>query len=185
MKDKIIAIIEATIIVLFAMYLAWHMGKVQTVQAAPIAGAIKHLSDEQQAASLEAPVAGWQKHAIDVLQKPEQPKRKQKHDNYTYSSKQTLNPYDGVFYGPSGKESYYNMDMSHVVELMQAAGYDMRYWIRRDGVKMLGDYVMVAADLSIRPKGTVLDTSLGRAIVCDTGEFIYKDRYALDVAVAW
>lgn len=185
MEDKIIGIIEVIIIVAFTAYLAWHVAKAETVRAAPIAGVIKHLSEEQQAAKLEPPVAGWQKHALDVLQKPEQPKRKQKHDNFTYSSDKTLNPYDGVYYGPSGKESYYNLDMSYVVELMQAAGYDLRYWIRKDGVKMYGDYVMVAADLSIRPKGTILNTSLGKAIVCDTGYFIYNDRYALDVAVAW
>lgn len=183
MSDKVANIVCAIAAGATIAYLGWHVCRAQTVRAAPVAGVIKHLSEEQQAASLEPPVAGWQKHALDVLQ--EKPKKQKKHDNYTYSSKQTLNPYDGVFYGPSGKESYYNMDMSHVVELMQAAGYDMRYWIRKDGVKMLGNYVMVAADLSIRPKGTVLDTSLGSAIVCDTGEFIYKDRYALDVAVAW
>lgn len=183
MSERTANIVTAVVIGVTTVYLGWHVCKAQTVRAAPIAGVIKHLSEEQQAASLEAPVAGWQRHALDVLQ--EKPKKQKKHDNYTYSSRQTLNPYDGVYYGPSGKESYYNMDMNHVVELMQAAGYDMRYWIRRDGVKMLGDYVMAAADLSIRPKGTVLDTSLGRAIVCDTGEFIYKDRYALDVAVAW
>ena len=183
MSDKAANIVCAIAACATIAYLGWHVCRAQTVRAAPVAGVIKRLSEEQQAASLEPPVAGWQRHAIDVLQ--EQSKKQKKHDNYTYSSRQTLNPYDGVFYGPSGKESYYNMDMSHVVELMQAAGYDLRYWIRRDGVKMLGDYVMVAADLSIRPKGTILNSSLGKAIVCDTGEFIYSDRYALDVAVAW
>ena len=51
-------------------------------------------------------------------------------------------------------------------------GYDevnYPYWIRSDGVKMLGDYVMCAADFSYEPRGTITSTSLGTAIVVDTG----------------
>lgn len=94
----------------------------------------------------------------------------------------------GVVQGPSGRESYYNLDMTGVVSLMRSLGYDSEnypYWEREDGVKMFGNYVMVAANLDTRPKGTILESSLGWAIVCDTGGFteIYPD--GLDIAVNW
>ena len=94
----------------------------------------------------------------------------------------------GVFYGPSGKETYYNLNMSRCISIMRNLGYseeEYPYWIREDGAKMLGDYVMVAADLSIRPKGTILETSLGTAIVVDTGSFAKYDSMMLDVCVSW
>ena len=94
----------------------------------------------------------------------------------------------GVFYGPSGKETYYNLNMSRVVAYMRDLGYsesEYPYWVRDDGVKMLGPYVMVAAHLGIRPKGTILETSLGTAIVVDTGSFANHDSTMLDVAVSW
>ena len=94
----------------------------------------------------------------------------------------------GTFEGPSGKETYYNLDMSGVVSIMRSCGYDEEkypYWVREDGVKMLGDYVMVAASFDIRPRGTILDSSLGSAIVCDTGEFASSNQTQLDIAVSW
>ena len=185
MNDKAANIICAVVAGAATVYLGWHICQARTVKAVPVAGVIKHLSEEQAAANLEPPVAGWQKYSIEVIEDSEENKPKAKKKAYIYSSRQTLNSYDGVYYGPSGKESYYNMDMSHVVELMQAAGYDLKYWVRKDGVKMFGNYVMVAADLSIRPKGTILQTSFGPAIVCDTGTFARYDSSALDVAVAW
>ena len=99
-----------------------------------------------------------------------------------------LNSYDGTVQGPSGKETYYNLPMSGVVQIMRNNGYDEEnypYWVRNDGCKMLGPYIMCAADQSIRPLGTIIDTSLGKAIVCDTGEFIYANPYQLDIAVTW
>ena len=101
---------------------------------------------------------------------------------------EVLNPVNGVVYGQSGIETYYNLDMTYVVELMRAEGYseeEYPYWIREDGVKMFGEYVMCAADWSIRPKGTILPTTLGEAIVVDTGTFIYSNPTQLDIAVAW
>lgn len=94
----------------------------------------------------------------------------------------------GVNYGPSGRETYYNLDMSGVISAMRGLGYseqDYPYWEREDGAKMLGNYVMVAADLNTRPKGTVLQCSLGSAIVCDTGSFVNSDAQQLDIAVTW
>ena len=94
----------------------------------------------------------------------------------------------GVVNGPSGKETYYNLNMSGVVKIMRNAGFteeEYPYWIRDDGVKMLGDYVMVAANLDIRPRGSIVKSSLGDAIVCDTGGFATSNPTQLDIAVTW
>ncbi len=96
-----------------------------------------------------------------------------------------LNPSAGVIIGPSGKESYYNLNMSGCVGYMKAAGIDYEYWVREDGVKMYGDYVMIAADFAIRPRGSLVETSLGTGIVVDTGTFIYSNPTQIDIAVAW
>lgn len=87
--------------------------------------------------------------------------------------------------GPSGEETYYNLDVSYIVERMHSWGYTGDYWIREDGVKMFGEYVMVAANIEIRPFGTLVETTLGTGIVCDTGEFAQYDPYALDIATTW
>lgn len=94
----------------------------------------------------------------------------------------------GIYNGPSGKETYYNLPMQGVINIMRKMGYseeEYPYWIREDGVKMFGDYIMVAANLDIRPKGTILECSLGTAIVCDTGEFAKTNKTQLDIAVNW
>lgn len=94
----------------------------------------------------------------------------------------------GVVNGPSGKETYYNLNMAGVVKIMRNAGFteeEYPYWVREDGVKMLGNFVMVAANLEIRPRGTIIKSSLGDAIVCDTGGFAASNPTQLDVAVTW
>jgi hypothetical protein len=94
----------------------------------------------------------------------------------------------GVNSGPSGKETYYNLPMDGCIQIMRSLGYseeEYPYWIREDGCKMLGDYVMVAANLSIRPKGTIIESSLGKAIVVDTGYFAYYDSTQIDICVTW
>lgn len=99
-----------------------------------------------------------------------------------------LNKTIGTVNGPSGKETYYNLNMSGVVRIMRNMGYGEEkypYHIREDGVKMLGPYIMCAANLSLRPRGTILETSLGKAIVCDTGEFAKTNQRQLDIAVNW
>lgn len=98
---------------------------------------------------------------------------------------EVLNKRNGVVQGPSGKETYYNLPMGGVIRIMRKLGYDYEYWVRDDGVKMFGPYVMCAANLELRPKGTIVETSLGTAIVCDTGSFAKKNRTQLDIAVAW
>lgn len=107
-------------------------------------------------------------------------------DTYNYSwSGEVLNKRNGVVVGPIGKESYYNLPMGRVVQIMKDKGYNYEYWVRSDGVKMFGEYVMVAADLSRYPKGSLVSTTLGTGIVCDTGDFVYSTDRALDIAVSW
>ena len=91
----------------------------------------------------------------------------------------------GTIIGPSGKETYYNLNMAGVVNIMRRMGNDDEYWVRDDGVKMLGDYIMVAADLDLRPRGSLVETSLGTGIVCDTGTFTKRNPTQLDIAVSW
>ncbi len=94
----------------------------------------------------------------------------------------------GVVIGPSGKETYYNLSMTAIINNMRKKGYseeEYPYWVRSDGVKMLGGYVMVAANYSIRPLGTKLETSLGYGIVCDTGTFVNNNPTQIDIAVTW
>lgn len=87
--------------------------------------------------------------------------------------------------GPSGKETYYNLPMQGVVNIMRGMGNNDPYWVRDDGVKMLGDYVMIAAHLGIRPRGSLVPTSLGMGIVCDTGGFASGNPTQIDIATAW
>lgn len=105
---------------------------------------------------------------------------------YTYSWNGTvLTKQRGTIMGPSGKETYYNLPMGGVVQIMRRMGNNDPYWVRSDGVKMLGDYVMVAANLKVHPRGSLVKTSLGMGIVCDTGGFAANNIYQLDIAVNW
>ena len=91
----------------------------------------------------------------------------------------------GVNYGPTGKETYYNLNMSGVVRIMRRMGYseaEYPYWVRNDGCKMLGPYIMSAANLNHFPRGSVVESSLGWTLVCDTG---YLQWDQLDIAVNW
>lgn len=108
-----------------------------------------------------------------------------KSKEYAWSGKK-LNARVGTVYGPSGRETYYNLPMGRIVSIMHSRGYNGDYWVRDDGAKMLGQYVMVAANLSIHPRGSVVPTSIGYGIVCDTGGFAHNGSgVALDVATTW
>lgn len=94
----------------------------------------------------------------------------------------------GVFSGPSGREKYYNLPMGRCISIMRDKGYDVDeypYWIREDGCKMLGCYVMCASNNSYRPKGTILETSLGMAIVVDSCAAASSEPTLLDMCVDW
>lgn len=108
-------------------------------------------------------------------------------DTYNWDGS-VLTQSSGINYGPSGLETYYNLPMDGVVSIMRNAGFseeEYPYWESPEGYKMLGNYIMVAADLSIRPRGTTIETSLGMGLVCDTGSFIYTNPEQLDIAVNW
>ena len=103
-------------------------------------------------------------------------------------SPQQLTQKGGVYQGPSGKETYYNLPMDGVISTMRNAGFteeEYPYWVRQDGAKMLGEYVIVAANLQERPRGTIVETSLGQGLVCDTGEFAKTNPTQLDLATDW
>lgn len=94
----------------------------------------------------------------------------------------------GTIQGPSGKETYYNLNMTGVVSIMRRQGFseaEYPYNVRADGVKCLGPYVMVAAHLGQRPRGSKVQTSLGTGIVCDTGGFASSNPTQIDVATTW
>lgn len=95
----------------------------------------------------------------------------------------------GVNYNKNGnRETWYNLNMSGVVKIMRDRGFseeEYPYWIREDGCKMLGDYIIVAANHDIYPRGTTVHTSLGEGLVCDTGSFIYTYPTGIDIAVNW
>ena len=75
--------------------------------------------------------------------------------------------------------------MSGCINIMSSRGFHEPYWVRSDGVKMYGYYVMCAAGLSIRPKGSIVESSRGLAIVVDTGGFASGNPRQLDIAVTW
>lgn len=106
----------------------------------------------------------------------------------------------GKIIGPSGEETYYNLNMGGIEKGSQpggwiynqavANGYQSNieggtYWVREDGVKMWGKYIMVAANLNVHPRGSLVETSLGTGIVLDTGGFATAHPNRLDIAVNW
>lgn len=100
--------------------------------------------------------------------------------------KEHLTKQGGVFFYNGKRESYYNLDMSGVVNIMHQLGFKGEYSIRSDGAKLFDGKVMIAADLSVYPRGTILYTSLGKSIVCDTGEFVHQyGSSAFDIATNW
>ena len=115
------------------------------------------------------------------------------YESYLPSEDECLHPYGkfnkGIFDGPYGRESYYTI-MSYVLDDMRDRGYseeDYPYWVREDGVEMLGDYVIVAANIEKAPYGTIVSTSLGDGIVCDmTGLSFGEDpENCIDISTQW
>lgn len=99
--------------------------------------------------------------------------------------------------GNDGYETWYDLNLSRVVEimdkLMEEKGkedgcvYDYEYWVREDGCKMYGPYIMVAGDIkNTRKRGDIIETSLGTAMVCDHCEQSEKcNPYQIDIATDW
>lgn len=105
--------------------------------------------------------------------------------NPEWDGETKLNARNGRIEGPSGQETYYNLPMDRCIYYMNLLGYNYEVWVRDDGVKMFGDYIMIAANLETRPKGSLVETSLGTGIVVDTGEFVNWNPNGIDIAVTW
>lgn len=93
----------------------------------------------------------------------------------------------GKVSGPNGSETYYNLPMGKCIDIMRSNGYSVEeypYWVREDGCKMLGEYVMVGANTYQYPKGTILPTTLGLGIVADHCVRA-ESEYLIDIAVTW
>lgn len=108
----------------------------------------------------------------------ERQRQQQAAQQQSYSgSSSRLTRSGGVNYYNGNKETYYNLNMSGVISNAQSMGIQGNYWIRDDGVKMYGDYVIVAAQMN---KGTIISTSLGTGIVLD-----YCPAGTIDIATNW
>jgi hypothetical protein len=85
--------------------------------------------------------------------------------------------------GVMHRETYYDLPMSAVMRNCGQGGY---YTVREDGVKIDRDgYVIIAANLSNYPRCSVVETSLGRGKVYDTGGFATKHPDGWDIATDW
>ena len=99
-----------------------------------------------------------------------------------------LNKRDGVNYYKGNKETYYNLDMSKIyARADKNFGSHHKKWIREDGVKCYGPYVVLAVNYKKYPYGTCdIPTSLGLGIALDTGAFATDDNLdQIDIAVDW
>ena len=100
---------------------------------------------------------------------------------------EVLNASMGVLeVGPNGGcEMWHNLDMTQCIKNLKEMGIDMCHWTRDDGVQMYGPYVMCAASLETYEMGDIVVTSLGEAIVCDTGDYAKIDPLWVNIATVW
>ena len=79
-------------------------------------------------------------------------------------------------------ETWYDLPMQKVVQRAQNMGIPCEYWVRVDGVKMFGPWVIVAAHPS-KIRYTRVQTSLGEGIILDTHEM--PNEELIDIATEW
>lgn len=80
-------------------------------------------------------------------------------------------------------ETWYNLPMQNVIERSdKMIGLTEMYWIREDGVKMYGPWVICAAHPS-KIRYSRIQTSLGEGIILDT--HTSKDKELIDIATTW
>ncbi len=85
--------------------------------------------------------------------------------------------------GVSHRETYYDLNMSRVMQSCGQAGY---YSVRPDGAKVDAQgYIIIAANLAAYPRCSIVETSLGPAKVYDTGGFVARYPYGFDLATDW
>lgn len=175
---------------------AWQeLSRSRSIDNAYVLGAVREHSEETEADTVPARVRTGKPTEEPVRPlvwddlSPYSPELTLRHGGFRFfhciAGMPELEQEAGTVLGPSGKETWYNLDMTGVIDNLRAAGIEGEYRVREDGVKTYGDYIMCAADFELRPFGTILETSLGKAIVCDTGDFIAENPYQLDIAVAW
>lgn len=78
-------------------------------------------------------------------------------------------------------ETWYDLPMDRVVANAQEV-IPCEYWVRDDGVKMFGQWVIVASHPSVT-RYTIVDTSLGQGIVLD--RHTAGDTELYDIATDW
>lgn len=208
-KAIIRAIIMALIITIITGIITWPMA----LSASPSPSETNATADEATAPSTETPTQRpmppkptrppteapteppTEAPTESITKKPQIEEEEYEEDSYEEESYDdvevpdwdgaVLTPSAGRIQGPSGEETYYNLPMDGVISIMRSCGYDYEYSVREDGVKLYGGYVMCAANLDLRPRGSLIQTSLGVGIVCDTGGFAYGNPTQLDIAVNW
>lgn len=80
------------------------------------------------------------------------------------------------------QETFYDLNMSIVMRYCGGGSYS----VRADGVKVDQDgYVLVAANLAMYPRCSVVETSLGAGKVYDTGGFAAENPEQFDIATDW
>lgn len=96
-----------------------------------------------------------------------------------------LTPTSGINNFNGHTESYYNLPMDGVIQQARNFGIEGEYWVRDDGVKMYGDYVICACNRDIYPLGSLVETSFGTGISLDTGSFVAWNPTNVDIGVSW
>ena len=80
------------------------------------------------------------------------------------------------------QETFYDLPMSGVMSFCGKSSYS----VREDGAKVDEDgYILVAASLSRYPRCSVVETSLGKGKVYDTGTFAATNPEQFDLATDW
>ncbi len=85
--------------------------------------------------------------------------------------------------GVTHRETYYDLNMGLVMQSCGQGGY---YTVRPDGAKVDSQgYIIVAANYSMYPRCSLVETSLGPGKVYDTGGFVARYPLGFDLATDW
>jgi len=79
-------------------------------------------------------------------------------------------------------ETWYDLPMENVIQRSQDAGIPCEYWVDDRGVKMFGQWVIVAAHPKVT-RYSLVETSLGQGIVLD--RHTCQDVNLYDIATTW
>lgn len=159
---------------------AWGGALPQEVFKVPQKEAVREESTEEEFIEYEEPIEEEEYDEPETYDTYEEPVYE---EHISYGD--CLTAYGGVYWFGEQKETYYNLDMSYVVYLAQQNGLEGEYWVREDGCKMFGNYIILACNRDVHPYGSLVETSLGTGISLDTGGFAVNNPYQVDVAVTW